>query len=220
MTDTCPTCGDEYERLGNHWQYNADHRHKLTDRQHEIVRGLVLGDGFIDHMSQNAALRVHSTNRAFLGWVSDQFPVLTNGVHTSKTAEELVEQNTRSNYVATPTEDAEYSDLYGLTTNTHPEIADYDNDPTCISSLSAQSLRVYYVCDGTFANTGSTRRCQFSVSDDTSCRHVASLVSDCGFDVTVSSGNFYVKQTQTDEFLDWLGDPLPNFEYKWSDGYE
>lgn len=216
MTKTnCPTCGKTYKQIGNHWQFNEDHIPDLTDRQHSILRGLVLGDGFISHRDRNAALWVSSTNRDFLSWIQKQFPVLANRVRVEKTVEQLYEQNTRSEYIDTPSDDADYNTLYKITTTTHPEIAEYDNDEKSVRDLSSVGLKVYYVSDGVLAEAGKTYRPQFRVVDEQRRDYIATLIRDCGFDVTVSTGSLYIKQSQTERFFEYIGDPISGFERKW-----
>lgn len=216
MTETtCPTCEKVYKQIGNHWQFNEDHVPDLTDRQHSILRGLVLGDGYISHRDRNAALWVSSTNRDFLVWIQQQFPVLSNHIRVEKTVEQLHEQNTRSEYVDTPRDDAEYNTLYQITTTTHPEIAAYDNDEKSVTELSPVGLKVYYVSDGVLAQAGTSHRPQFRVTDDKRREYIATLIRDCGFTVTASTGCIYIKQSQTEQFFEYIGDPISGFERKW-----
>lgn len=71
-TNTCPTCGNEYKQIGNHWQFNESHIPTLSERQNEIIKGLVLGDGYIDGGDRNSALVVDSVNPKFLHWLESE----------------------------------------------------------------------------------------------------------------------------------------------------
>lgn len=41
------------------------------------------------------------------------------------------------------------------------------------------------------------------------------LFADAGFDVRYTTDKIVFKRSETPEFLDWMGDPPPGFEYKW-----
>jgi len=214
-TTNCPECGESYKRIGNHWQHNPSHIHSFTDKQDAIIRGLILGDGHIDKNGKNAYVIVASTQKRFLEWLSLWFPVISRDVSLSKTTDELIAQNTESEWVKTPEDDADYNDLYRWETSRHRDFNDYSNSVDSVNHLCALSLKVYYVSDGTLAKAGSHHRPQFRVTDDVRAERIADLIRDVGFTVTVSPGNIFIKQGETDRFFEYIGNPIPGFEDKW-----
>jgi hypothetical protein len=214
-TNTCPECGKVYKQIGNHWQHRPSHIHSLTPRQHEIVKGLVIGDGHICMKDRNAMLIVGSTNREFLSWLSEEFPVISRTIRKSKSVDYLIKQNTESEWVDTPSDDCEYNPMYRWNTVTHPNFNDYLGDAMSIMELSSLSLKVWYVSDGTLVEAGNHWCPSFSVTDVGLKEHLAELLRDVGFTVTSTTGMVYIKQSETVRFFECIGDPIPGFEDKW-----
>lgn len=214
-TITCPDCGKDYEQIANHWQFNPDHRNTLTERQHQIVQGLVLGDGHIHNQAVNSKLIVGSTSRSFLEWLQEQFPVISGDVRVSKSVDELIEMNEKNSHVDVSVTDADYSKMYRWNTVSHPDLNEYTNTHESVDVLTPLSTKVWYVSDGTLAESGTSWRPQFRVTDDERLSYVAGLLRDVGFTVTESSGNCYIKQGETEQFFEYIGEPIPSFDDKW-----
>lgn len=72
-------CGNEYERIAQHWAFNPSHRPGLTDVQYEICVGLLLGDGCVVNDASEAALVVEMKNEEFINWLDIHLGWLSNG---------------------------------------------------------------------------------------------------------------------------------------------
>jgi hypothetical protein len=69
-TRPCGQCNSEYRSLSQHWAKARDCDHRpLSDHQHETVRGLLLGDGFLGGR-ESPNLRVESVRGAHIEWLS------------------------------------------------------------------------------------------------------------------------------------------------------
>jgi hypothetical protein len=209
---TCPSCETGYENLGQHWATSADcDIPPLTDRQRKLATGLTLGDGCIDRPSNgNPRLVVEMTTEAYLHHLDDVFRKFGLGV-THRADKGGFNEG--------------HQDLYRWTTRAHPGLAEqaawYGPDGRRIPddlSLNPQVLHAWYVSDGCLADSRGTRYILLGVA---SAMHreqfFVDLFEDIGFTATVNGYNLQFPAAETEAFLDYIGDPVPGFGYKWGE---
>jgi hypothetical protein len=233
----CPKCGNEYKELGTHWQHNPSHRPDLTNKQYDVAVGLLMGDGTMNRSSKNASIMCAMVSPNYLRYVDDIFGCLGICVELWKTAAENARDKRNSGF--RPNAKCEnYSDLYRWRSRTHPEFNEfsswYSDDgkvwPTDIN-LTPTVLKHWYCGDGHWDNSGSANRIEFSVSNEVNNTEKISeifersgLPSPSNYVVSDRDGGrvdcvaqFTVKQSH--ELWHYMGEPLPDFEYKWPKEY-
>lgn len=232
----CHECGNEYKYIGSHWQGDCSHK-QLTQQQYEVTVGLLMGDGSLDRSSKNPYLRVGMISPNYLEYLDGAFGILGNGVSLMMTAEENAEAKRESGF--RPNADAEnYSDMYQWRSISHPELhefADWYSSGTKVwpgdIDLTPTVLKHWYCGDGGWNNSGGNNHIQISMSNevdntDKVDRYFerAGLPSPSNYNIQERSdgsvgceAQFTVEQSR--ELLEYMGEPLPDFEYKWPDEY-
>jgi hypothetical protein len=216
----CPACGNEYSQLGNHWQHSPQHRPKLTEYQHEVATGLLMGDGNIcirDGM--NPYLQANMITPKYLEYLDDVFGVLSTGVRKmkSETSDNMFSWKTRS--IA---EFKAYETWYNSGSKKWPR--ELELTPTILKHL--------YCCDGHFSENSGSRYVSISASNE---RHDTDYLSNLFTNVDLPEPTVSVYERNdgkpddcvisfsthdNDQLFSYMGEPLPGFEYKWSDKFK
>lgn len=222
-TVECPGCGTEYARIGSHWSYptsSCDYP-PFTNRQLEIIKGLNMGDGCIREASGYACMRVGSTNLPFLEWLDDRFGPLSAGVRLDRDSETIAANNEGRGRWS----DYDFKDLYLLALRSHPTFTKlrkqwYTDDGIRFPDdleLSPESLRMWYVSDGSINWQGEYPYIAIGCSNENRRpQFIEGVFSDIGFDIGYSSNCIRVPSYQREQFLEYIGDTIPGFEYKWA----
>jgi hypothetical protein len=219
----CPKCDKNYKKLGNHWQHNPTHRPNLTDKQREILTGILMGDGCIVKRNTSPYMKVEMTTKSYLNYLDDTFGVLGTGVKFSKSAKTSAKNAKESGFV--PNANAEnFNDVYRWSTRSHPELQQYAEwyssgekiFPENIE-LTPTVLKHWYVCDGNY----NTHNLQESISIGV-CNELSNIdkinkyFSNVGLPepsfVTYKSIGFTKQKTHT--LFEYMGKPITGFEYK------
>jgi hypothetical protein len=165
-------------------------------------------------LGKNAANPVFSlrmNTKPFLAWLVDLFGSLVSDVikenmtpHTPNMKDYIWGLNFRSApYLH------EYYDWYNSGQKRFPENL----------SLNPTIAKMWYVCDGGITRHGNENcrdRVQFSVSnEDDREDYLCGLFNEHGFDPTLSHHLLRFGVDDSEKILEWMGDPLPGFEYKW-----
>jgi hypothetical protein len=233
----CPECGEDYQRLGSHWQHSPSHRPKLTQRQLETVCGLLMSDGCIDHSGKNSRLVCKMISSNYLEHLDDVFGCLGLGVSLEKTAAESAKQNRDSGFSPDAKEE-NYSDVYQWTTRTHPKFNEFREWyssgkkvwPENIE-LTPTVLKHWYVGDGCRGTNKGINRILIGMSNEVeNTEKVSQYFTDVGLPKPSNynvhkrkmggqkcSAQWVVEDSY--ELWDYMGQPLPDFEYKWPKEY-
>lgn len=232
-TEQCPTCGGDYEQPGTHWALSECPYPSLTDAQHEVVTGLVMGDGYIKRRPDaHPALRVTSIQRDFLKHLMDLFGPIGSTIRLRMTAEESRDHIAKS--FGRPKSDGKYHDLYRAVFRANPAFDQYASwyDSGSIQfpddlNFTEQTLRYYYVCDGTIENHDRPPRIRITtVKQASKVDWLCELCSEIGYEATPvtesrwgrDTANVCLTTDATRKFLDNT-DPVPGFGYKWLKGH-
>jgi hypothetical protein len=232
----CPECGDEYEMLGTHWRWNSSHRPELTQKQTEITTGLLMGDGYINENGKNCYMTTDMISPNYLEYLDEIFGILGCGVSLTKTAAESAKQSRDSGF--TPNAKAEnYSDVYKWRTRNHPKFNEFREWyssgkkvwPEDIE-LTPTVLKHWYVGDGSYSNVSSRSRIRIAMNNEIKNTEKisqyfvdAELPEPSNYDIQDAKyGKTCVAQwTEKDsqKLFEYMGEPLPDFEYKWPEEY-
>jgi hypothetical protein len=216
----CPDnrCGREYQQVAIHWDAEPDHRPTFTDEQHEVLKGLVMGDGCVFRNSANPKIEVSMTNQKYLRYLSDIFGVLGTDVRQIRGSTES------------------YSPIYGWSTRTHPEIgryADWYSSGEKVwpedVELTSRAFKHWYCGDGHFTSTKNAYAAKIALNkEEGNEQKVRSYFensqlpcfdawderdTDAGYVNCVIRWNHDAAR----ELFKKIGAPLPGFRYKWPD---
>jgi len=229
MGDVCQQCGNEYKRIGQHWSMSSSCSHpSFTDHQKEIITGLLMGDGYIDTCSKNPYITVNMISPNYLEYIADEFGVLGGDVSLKITAAESAKRNKDSGFDPNAKEQ-NYSDKYQWQSMSHPELqefADWYSSgkkvwPADIE-LTPTVLKHWYCGDGYWDNSGSRNGIRIAMANevdntnkvDQMFKNIGlSAPSNYGVSENTCDAQFTVEQSK--ELWQYMGAPLPDFEYKW-----
>jgi len=233
MGDVCQQCGNEYQRIAQHWSKGSSCSFpSFTDHQQEIITGLLMGDGCVNTGS-NPRIIVQMISPNYLEYITEKFGVLGNDVSLYKTAEESAKENRDSGFQPNAKEE-NYSDIYWWQSMCHPELqkfADWYRSgkkvwPAGIE-LTPTVLKHWYCGDGNWDNYDSHNRIRIAMANEIdNTNKVDQMFRNVGLpapsNYTISerkdgskkcSATFTVEQSQ--QLWEYMGRPLPDFEYKW-----
>jgi len=235
MGDTCPQCGNEYQIIGTHWSKSSSCEHpSFNSHQNEIITGLLMGDGTINkgRDGSNPRLQVEMTSPKYLYHVNEQFGILGCSVQLSMTGEESAKK-TRDSGFSPRAKPKNYDDLYVWRSRSHPELNNfiewYETGrkvwPNSIN-LTPTVLKHWYCGDGSWNNTNSNNFIHISMWNEVENREkVNRMFENVGLP-SPSNYNIHEKRcsaeftvSQSKELWEYMGEPLPDFEYKWPDRY-
>lgn len=230
-TETCPTCGDKYKRIGQHWNYSDCNPPEMTEEQKDIVRGLLMGDGYLQNHNKDrkCCLKVEMITREYLEFVDDKFGILGTGVTLDKTAEENARKGRATGY-RPDADKKDYSDVYLWTSRSIDELNDFSHWYTpkkefpADITLTPTVLKHWYCGDGHYHNQSHIK---LSIANERGNKQkINKYFSAVGLpipsryeDTELKNGgnryslHFTVADSQT--IFEYMGKPLPGFEYKW-----
>ena len=228
----CPECGEEYQKLGLHWYYSPSHRPELTQKQLEITTGLLMGDGSISKQSKNCYLQLQMISPKYLEYLDNIFACLGTGVSLVETAYESA-KNDRDGKFSPNIKEENYSDVYGWGTRSHPKFNEfcgwYSSGekvwPENIE-LTPTVLKHWYVGDGHYDDSYGQNYIDIAMFNEV---ENTEKVSQYFIKSGLPKPSSYYKQknsckarwTVEDSYKlwDYMGEPLPDFEYKWPKEY-
>jgi hypothetical protein len=230
----CPECGDEYSKLALHWYNSPSHRPELTEKEKEITTGLLMGDGWIETVSENCYLKTEMISPNYLEYLDNIFGCLGCGVRLEKTAAKSAEDSRNSGFRPNAKEE-NYSDLHAWQTRCHPKFNEFREWyssgekvwPEDIK-LTPTVLKHWYVGDGSYNKRNKT----ISIAMANEVENTEKI-SEYFTNIELPKPSNYVirdrkygktceaQWTVEDSYTLWeyMGDTLPDFEYKWPKEY-
>jgi hypothetical protein len=228
----CHSCGKQMVYLAKHWQgkkYDCGFP-AISQRQEEIIRGLILGDGSLSFGNSLPYLQMNLTNEDFLLWLRGEFEEIGGKYNLVKTAEEVADESRESGWNKDcDVEDC--NDVYQFRTSIHPHFKKYESwysgskkrFPNNLNLTSLES-KVWYCCDGDLKNgTTNSHKPIARITSRNEADNPSKLLKifqkhnfNPYWEEQSSKICFTVDETV--KFLEWLGEPLPGFEYKWIEG--
>lgn len=233
----CHECGERYKTLGQHWGASDCTKPEFSHKQHEMIAGILMGDGSIAYHYDNPTLHISVIKKEYLDYINKKFGNLALGVNKRSEAKELAKKNRDSGF--SPDAKAEnYSDIYRLTTTAHHELKQYADwystgkkvFPESID-LTPTTLKHWYCCDGTMDTWYGNKRIRISAGNEKNNKDkIRGYFSGANlpepklscFESNSSQYNHTKMQIgftveETKEVFNYMGEPLPGFEYKWPD---
>ena len=234
---SCPNCeySGNLRGLSGHWRFNESHRPKFTEKQEDIIIGLLMGDGSINTGSSNCKIQCNSITLEYLEYLYNEFYPLSSKPKLRATAEQLAENNRNTGFDENANAET-YSDSYFWHTLTHPELNKfnswYNEDkkvwPRDIN-LNSTILKHWYVGDGHYNR--ESNRIQLSMNNESENNKKVETYFQ---DIRNISIDYWNKNERSgkmeciaqfnadtsDELFEFMGEPLPGFEYKWPERFK
>jgi hypothetical protein len=232
MSEVCPLCGDKYSQLATHWSRSKDcSTPELSERQEEIITGLVMGDGSVVVANKNPSLHVKMITEEFLSWVDENLGWLSNGYTLTQTAKEAAKENRESGFSPNAVEE-NYSDKFTLRSKCVNHLWDWRDwygkngkkFPKELE-LTPTILKVWYCCDGSMETYNSKPHIAISCNNESdNIDYLLRLFGHIDVEPVPheSKRSFNLRFNQSDSIKLWeyMGEPLPGFEYKWPNTYQ
>lgn len=228
-TVECHECGSTYERPGYHWSNGKCDYPEIPDDKGSLVLGLMLGDGTLRTHTSDPFVQTYMINEQFLEWMDEQLEWLSTGVSLYRTAERSVELSQNNGH---PDADvADYHDVYVMQTRTMPQFQPYTSwyenserkrfaDGITLSPIEA---KVWYACDGSLnwdrRYPNSRPHATIGVrSEMDDIKKVLDMFETSTFDHVprVDENTIRFSVDETEDFLEWVGNSPPGFQYKWT----
>jgi len=227
----CPECGERFKQLGYHWSQSNCGYPKLSDQQESIIRGVLMGDGYMSGGStenSNPYLVVSMTNNEYLEYLKGALNPFIASLSMKLTGEENAQEKRDSGFRPNAEED-NYSDIYWLQSRSHPDLQKYRNwyssgKKVFPSDLDFNEtvLKHWFVCDGSYDGS----RAEIALSNESGNEEkIASYFDQIDMPEpnwsyrTNSEGTevvtIYYNKFWTGKFFDRIGDPVEGFKYKW-----
>jgi len=204
----CTDCSNSYESLGRHISQSSCEYPELTSRQKQIIEGCLLGDGNIDsHNRGYPRFRLGSVKPKFLSWVRNELHNIMN-----KTGVSIQDSD----------DDSNHQDYYMLRTIPHPYFKKlrtwYKSGSKILPRrrFTPMELKMWYVTDGGRMDTvpcirmDNERQNIYQHKDN-----IESLGIECS--VVADDRQITILKGGRDRFFEYMGAPVPGFEYKWPD---
>lgn len=209
MATTCPECGDEKDRISQHWAKSSCDYPEIPSDLRAVLDGLVLAGGTIAGNGSNRHLTIGTTNADLADWTASELNWLHHGTRE------------------TETDDDSRDSVYRIRTPAHPGLNRYERWPRAPDSrgrippdrfsLSARTARVWHAFAGSllFREYDSQRSATFSAKYDDRAEWIQRVLADVEFDATRAGKRVQLPPTETARWLSWIGAPVPGVEHKW-----
>lgn len=230
---TCPKCGDRFKSVGHHWRYNPEHRPNIDEYQMDILTGLVMGDGTVNHRHKDKShICCEMINLDYLEYIDNIFGPLSQGVKLKHTAKERAKLNRESGFSENALEE-NYNDTYYWSCSAHPKINKFDSWYSEGYKIWPEEIRLtptvlkhWYVCDGSLDVQGGYSSIIIGLSNECENKNKinkmfskVNLPTPSWVDYVDNEGyrncTIRFSSDETDELLSYMGKPVPGFSYKW-----
>jgi hypothetical protein len=234
----CPKCGNSYKQIAQHWRWNSSHRPNLTNKQRQVITGLMMGDGCLNRGNKNPRVEISMISKNYLEHLDDMFGCLSNGVRISMTASESAERNMkRESFPSNVVNKENYNDLYKFTTCGHPELSNFNWYKTGRKvwpddiNLNPTILKHWYVGDGYHGNMETYSYISIALSNEVKNKEkVESYFDDSNLPIPDNwkiykssderiNAEIIWNKDNSHKLFEYMGEPLPDFEYKWPKPY-
>jgi hypothetical protein len=231
----CEQCGNKYKRIGQHWSMGKGCEHSnISQYKKDILTGILMGDGTIGNKDKtNQYIKAAMISPNYLEYVDNKLGWLSTGVKFHISSEEIAKKDSKRGF-NTNAKAENYSDQYVLTTRSHPfitSLTDWYSTGEKVwpddIELTPTVLKHWYIGDGYYDNNGSNNYISIAMANEIeNMDKVFNYFSSVGlpepYDYFISSrkngsNRCHVEWTVegSQKLFQYMGEPLPDFEYKW-----
>jgi hypothetical protein len=205
----------------------------------EVATGLLMGDGWIYNKEGTPGIRSDMISPNYLKHIDSIFGFFGNGVTFKKTAEESAKQVRERSFMGSDAKAENYSDIYAWHSMCHPDLEELSSWyregekvwPSNIE-ITPTVLKHWYCGDGVWNNRNSHNHISIAMSNELGNEQkVDNMFQSAGLpapsnyntgerrDGSISMGAVFTVE-QSKELWEYMGKPLPDFEYKWPEEYK
>jgi hypothetical protein len=202
--------------------------------QKRITKGLLMGDGWITNSGKNPQLKCSMVSEAFLNFLDEVFGNISSGVRKKYIGEEGAKRSKEAG-LNENAKKQNYSDLYTWYSRRHPQFKAFREKwypegskvfPSDIE-LEPMSLKVWYCCDGHKGKTKDTEYMTISCANERKNKEKIEKYFETILESVFLRWNeapredgsvrcfFRLSKADSMKLFDYMGEPLPGFEYKW-----
>jgi hypothetical protein len=206
MTRTCDECGDEFVSIGRHWGHNPSHRPELKPYQHEVLTGILMGDGSVKKHNQekyNPKLRISVKNKKYIEYLSC---TILGDISTGMKEHNSGDHKMHCLDTISHPELERYSSWYGSGEKVWPENI----------IMTPTTLKHLYVCDGCLVNPGIAIACENERGNGEKLKKYFSNI-DIPEPQIYNSESYGIRWNADEsmQVIQYMGAPVPGFKYKW-----
>jgi hypothetical protein len=203
MSTVCPDCGDEFESLGKHLRWSCSVR--VDDV--ETIDALLIGDGTLDNgNSGNYRLTVDTTTKEYVSVIEEMLGWL---------------HNTTKKY--DPQQDG-WKEKYQVRTHCLESITEqydrwYPNGEKRIPDdmkITPKIMKHWYCADGNLKEN-SAGNYRISIGSKSWMDEAKRIESLFPFSASYAGYEICFPVSETEEIVEYMGEPPAGFEYKWPD---
>lgn len=217
----CPHCGEWRKIIASHWSRGDCSYPPISQYKMNLCTGMLMGDGNVDRSGKTPRLEFSSVNKTFLNWLTTELGWLGGSVTLKETSVEKAQDETS---VCNSDDPEDYYDSYRMRAMSHPTFDGlaswYDSGEKVYPvdlTPSPELLKMWYVSDGTLCWSNKNPYIKFkSEKEKERPEAIQSVLNKAGFTVTQSDHTFFLPTDQTEDFLNYLGDPVSGFAYKFA----
>jgi len=196
----CEECGKEFKSIGNHWQWNPSHRPSITDKNFEILKGIVMGDGCVrSRDSDRPRITINNfVTKEYLEYLTRIMPHIWGNITKCSDHGYRLSSKNHPKF-------SFFSSWYNGSQKVWPEMY-----------ISKNCLKNLYVTDGNIDRHRKSPVIRISAANQ-SDSYENFINSFSNIDIpkpSYSEPNFYWSVDDTERFFEYIGDPIPGFEYK------
>lgn len=231
FSSRCPQCDTPYRNLSNHWARSDCEYPEIDEDITEMCVGILMGDGSITGSGgKHYRMTVGGISKPFIEHISQRLSWLSSGNIRKNTSEEQYRDALESDFIDVGEEStvADYQEYYVLETRKHPfftELRDWYSSGKKVFpdelDLTPTIAKYWYSCDGGVSSTKGDYigNCFYTSNEIDREDYLDSLFGEAGFHVSIDKKSYRIRIDACcrDEFIDWMGEPVPGFDYKWAD---
>lgn len=199
----CHNCGNSFKKLSLHWNgSNECQEPSLTKRQKKIIKGLLMGDGYIVNDNNSNYFSIEMKNKEFLEWLDFELGNISTGLRSKK--ENTYVLNTRNSMDFFDT----LREWYSTGEKKFPE--DLELDPIKTS--------MWYVSDGTkFKHTENSKpQLRIACSNESDrLEELMNLFEQEGIKSHTAGDAIEFNTGNSKKLIDYMGSAPKGFERKW-----
>jgi len=180
-----------------------------------------MGDGHLNFKaSKNPKITIESTQKEYLEQLDEKLGILATGVKKSRTAEQSAEKARNSGFDS-EAKGKNYSDIYRLSTRSHPQLKQFESwyeegkvYPEL--SLTPTILKHWYAGDGAYQNT----HVKIALTNE---KENKEKIEEMFENENLPKPNTWVDETygiaiwnkeEGEKLLEYMGNPPEGFSYK------
>jgi hypothetical protein len=226
----CEQCNSKYERIGGHWTRSTSCNYpSISEKKKDILIGLLMGDGSIGHAGcKNQRISTTMISPNYLKYVGNKLGWLSTGVRFSKSAKESATEALERGF-DTNAKEENYADQYNLRTRSHPfitSLSDWYSSGSKVwpedIKLTPTVLKHWYCGDGHYRSDTTHSNIVITIDNEIDNKEKISnyfnnveLPPPSNYNTSSKTANAEWTVEDSYDLWNYMGKPLPDFEYKW-----